>query len=334
MALNLEEIKKILIIGSDDIGYNLLLTPAIKKIKDIYKNSEIEILIGQKSLDFVIENPWFSKYFVYKKTNYFCLLNILRKQKYDLIIDFKNTLLPFCLKSKYKLTFFTKGFLSEKIYVHESEKIMSFIEPFLGKGELKLFFPVSNKYRDKIKEIFNSIEIKNSDLIVVLNPGSEYIYKRWDKKKFAELGKKLIKAYDAKIIIVGLENDEKITKEVKELIGDSNVFDFGGKTSLREVFAIFELSDLVVTNESYYMYLACAADTDIVAIYGPGNPYRYGPIGEKKFVVHSKIDCFPCINSKKCKINFQCLKEIEVEDVFKYCALILDEKCQPRLFEI
>lgn len=329
------ELKKILIIGLSCIGDNLLLTPAIKKIKDTYKNAEFDIVVGPRAVEFAVENPWFSNYFIYdKKDGFFKIIKKLRQKRYDLVIDFRNSLIPFFLRSKYKLTFFRKEFLSEKFYTPESERIMSFIEPFFGKGEIKLYFPVGNNYREKIRKIFDSLGIKPSDIICVLNPGAKFHGKRWDEEKFALLGKELIRTYGVKIIITGSKDEVELTAKVKNLINESFVFDFGGKTNLKELSAIFERSFLLVTNDTGSMHLACAVGTPVVAIFGPSNPYRYGPVGVKNFVVHSDIDCFLCRKESKCRIGFKCIKEVKVEDVLKYCCIILDEKIKGQLFEI
>jgi len=329
------ELKKILIIGLSCLGDNLLLTPAIKKIRETYKKAEIDIIIGPRAIEFVIENPWFSNYIIYdKKTHLFKLIKKLREKRYDLTVDFRNSFIPFFVRSKYKLTFFKKEFFSEKFYTHESERILSFIEPFFGKGETKLYFPYPASYKEKIKEIFNDIGIKSSDIIVSLNPGAKFAGKRWDKGKFALLAKELMKIYGVKIIITGSKDEKKLTEELKEMIGEKGVFDFGGKTNLRELAAVYEFSDLVISNDTGSMHLACAVGAPVVAIFGPSNPYRYGPIGGKNFVVHSDIECFPCKKESKCKIDFECIKRIKVEDVLKYCCLILDEKEKGRLFEL
>lgn len=330
------ELKKILIIGLSCLRDNLLLTPAIKKIRDTFKNAEIDIVIGPRAVGFVIENPWFSNYFVYdKRKGFWRLIKKLRSTKYDLIVDFRNSFFPFFLKGKYKLTFFIKEFFSEKFYTHESERIMKFLEPFFGKEEeIRLYFPVGNNYREKIKEEFLSLGIKPSDILVCINPGAKFEGKRWDKEKFGEVGKEIIRLYDAKIIITGSKEESQLTSEVKKIIGKENVFDFGGKTNIKELAAIFEQSDLLITNDTSSMHLACAVGTPVVAIFGSSNPYRYGPIGVKSFVVHSNLDCFPCVVESKCKIGFKCIKEVKVEDVIKRCCLILDEKVPPSLFEI
>jgi lipopolysaccharide heptosyltransferase II len=329
------ELNKILIIGLSCVGDNLLLTPAIKKIRETYKKAEIDIVIGPRAVEFAIENPWFSNYIVYdKKKSFLKFIKKLREKRYDLTVDFRNSFIPFFIRSKYKLTFFKKEFFSEKFYTHESERIMSFIEPFFGKGENKLYFPYSANYKEKIKELFDKIGIKLSDIIVVLNPGGKFEGKRWEKEKYVLLVKELIKIYRTKIIITGSKDEKKLTQEIKEMIDRKEIFDFGGKTNLRELAAIYQLSDLVISNDTGSMHLACAVGAPVVAIFGPSNPYRYGPLSEKSFVVHSNIDCFPCKKESRCRINFECMKRISVEDVLKYCCLILDEKEKGRVFEL
>jgi len=283
----------------------------------------------------VAENPWFSNYFIFSgKKDLWVLVKKLRRKKYDLIIDFKKSLLPFFLKGKFKITFFIKEFLSEKFYIHESERIMNFLEPFFGKGEFRLYFSIGNNYRERIKDFFNSIGIKSSDLIVVLSPGAKFPGRRWPKENFIQVGKELIRTYPVKIIITGFEYEIEITKEIKELIEEKGVFDITGKMNIKEIAAIFEYSDLVITNHNGLMHLACAVGANVVAIFGSGNPYRYGPIGNKSYIVHSEEDCFPCQRELKCKFGYKCIKNIKVSDVLKYCYFILDEKQYPRLFEI
>lgn len=330
------EIKKILIIGLSCLGDNLLLTPSLKLIKDTFKKADIEIVVGPRAIEFAKENPLFSTYHIYdKRKGILRLVRNLRKKKYDLIIDFRNSLLPFFLRSKFKLTFFLKEFFSDKMFTHESERILKFIEPFFGKIEkIHLYFPVKNSSREKITELFKKWNIKASDIIVVLNPGGNFIPKRWDKKNFISLGKALIKEYEAKIFVVGGEKEKNLTREIKEGIGDERVIDLGGKTTISELAALLEKSDLMVTNDTGPMHLASAVDCPVVAIFGPSNPYRYGPIGVKNYVVHADIDCFPCRVEGKCKIGFECMKRVTVEDVLKAARLILDEKQQQYLFNL
>ncbi len=81
------------------------------------------------------------------------------------------------------------------------------------------------------------------------------------------------------------------------------------------------------------MYISSAVESPLVAIFGPGNPYRYGLLRGKNFVIHSNLNCFPCDVNKKCKNNYLCLKKISPEQILKSSFLLIDEKNQPFLFE-
>jgi len=330
------KLRRILIIGLSCLGDNLLLTPSIKKIKDAFPDASFDVIIGPRSVDFAIDNPWFSQYFVYnKKKGLLKLIMKVRKNRYDLIVDFRNSLIPYFLRGKYKLTFFLKEFFSDKTFTHEAERTLSFIEPFFGREKnIQLYFPLNKVYKEKGEEILLKYGIKRSDNIVALCPGANFEGKRWDKNKFAQLGKELFRYYDIKIIAVGSKNEILLANEVIQKIDNKNAFNLAGQTNIRELAAILEMSSLLITNDTGTMHLASAVGCPIVAIFGPGNPYRYGPIGVKNQVVHSGMDCFPCKVESKCKIDFECLKRINVEHVLKSAMLILDEKQHRFLFEI
>ncbi len=59
--------RKILIIGLSSIGDNLLISPAIRLIKDRCGNASIDIVVGPRAIAFVEGNPTFSKYYVWDK---------------------------------------------------------------------------------------------------------------------------------------------------------------------------------------------------------------------------------------------------------------------------
>jgi len=186
-----------------------------------------------------------------------------------------------------------------------------------------------------MSERLKSLGIKNSDIRIVLNPGAGREERHWDKEKFAEVAKELFNTYgDLKIFITGVESEKQLCEGIKNGINSNSVYNLAGKTSLKELAALLEGMDLVITNDSITMHMASAVNCPIVAIFGPTNPYRYGPIGTKNFVVHSDIDCFPCKNSKRCRRNYLCLKQVTTQQVIKPAMLILDEKEQPLLFDL
>ena len=331
------EIRKILVIGADGLPDNLLLTPAFKKIKDSFQNSSMDIIVGRESTDFVLENALFSESFIYDRSrNILKLVRKVRHKRYDLIIAFRDPFLPYLLRGKYRISFFWRNLFSEKIFTHESERVLDFLNPFFCKNEEKtnFYFPFSKRDREHVEEKLRSAGIRNSDTIVVVNPGFVKARKRLDSNIYAAVIDELIRIYDAHIIFIGTEEDKEIARMIIDLPGNANVHDFTGKLNIRQLTSLMEKSDLLITQDTVSMYLACSVQCSIAAVFGPGNPYRYGPLGTKNLVVHSNLDCFPCNVNVRCKKNYMCLEKITSEQIAKAAMLLLDEKEQPFLFEL
>ncbi|HOL68146.1 MAG TPA: glycosyltransferase family 9 protein, partial [bacterium] len=331
-------VKKILLIGTSCLGDNLLLTPAMKILRDAFKKAEIELVVGPAAREFAHGHPWFSRYYLLRKNSpreWFHSLSHLRKTRYDLVVDFRNSLLPFLLRARYRMTFFWAEFHSDKIFTHESERTVQLLKPFFNLPEkITLHFPVNPSEGEAAEKLLKSLEIKKSDVFVCLNPGASFPGKRWPLEKFAQTGRQLIEEYEARIGIIGGAAEKTLAAELALAIGQQKVVNLAGTTSVRELAALLERCDLLVTNDTGPMHLAVAVGCPVVAIYGPGNPYRYGPIGPKNQVVHGQVSCFPCQRPVRCRRDFTCIKTVEVEQVMKACRLVLDEGKQLYLFDL
>ena len=328
-----EEAKKILIIGASCLGDMLLLTPAIRAIKEKYPGANLTILVGPRAREAVENNPWFSEIVIWdKKSPVFVKLNLikeLKKKHFDLVVDFRNTLLPFFIGAKEKITFFRKELFGRKNKINEAERrlrMMPFSFPI--PEDKSLFFPVSEKNLVSIQGILKNHGIEPEEKTVILNPGANWEAKRWKKESFAEVGDKLAKEYKARIIIIGGKKEENLAEDVKNLMKEEAV-NLAGKTRLGELAALLEKSSLLITNDTGPMHLASAVKCPVVAIYGPGNWLRYGPYENRCRIVRSNLPCSPC-NVIKCKRNFLCMRLIKTSDVLQAAEELLRD-CHVRL---
>jgi len=331
------DVKKILIIGGNNLPDNLLLTPAVKRIKESFPNADMDIIVGHESSDFIFENSLFSQHMIYNKViNLLGLIKKARQKRYDLIVAFRSFYIPFFLRGKFKLSFFWQDLFSEKIFTHESERMLSFLKPFIGmpEGKTNFYFPVSKKNRETVEEYLKSAGIKNSDTLIVVSPGFISSSKRFSNVMYARVIKELIKIYDAKVILTGTTRDKDIVQDIIAMVNNNSVFDFTGTLRLKELTALLEKTDLLITQDLTSIYLACSVQCPIIAVFGPGNSYRYGPLGTKNLVVHSNLDCFPCNINGRCKKNYVCLDKVTPEQITKSAMLLLDEKEQPFLFDL
>ncbi|MCM8765205.1 MAG: glycosyltransferase family 9 protein [Candidatus Omnitrophica bacterium] len=319
----------ILIIGLSSIGDNLLISPSIRLIKDCCEGSSIDFVVGPRAAAFAEKNPLFSNTYIWdKKTGVKTLIRMLGNRKYDLIVDFRNSLIPFFLNAEYRLTFFLRELFSRRVSVHEAERAVKFIEPYFGKMEtVELYFPLYHAEIDEHKKAFERTGISlDSDNFIVLNPGAAFEKKRWDKDRFAEVARTIILKYGVKVVIVGSKNEIDLAREITAKIHDERVFNLVGKINLRQLACLLSESMLLITNDTGTMHLASAMKCPVIAIFGPGNPLRYGPIGTKSIVLHTGRNCFPCRLEARCDKKFVCMNDITVQDVISAVEKLLSPR--------
>ena len=150
---------------------------------------------------------------------------------------------------------------------------------------------------------------------IVFIPGAAYgPAKCWPAEKFASLAKK-IKEKD--ILILGSIKDRPIAKKIIGLTPNiSHIFDLTGLTSLSSAMAIIKDSSIVITNDSGLMHVTAALDCPQIAIFGPTNPKRTSPYGDKTEIIYHPVPCSPC-KHRVCPKDHACMKVITVEEVYE-----------------
>ena len=137
-----------------------------------------------------------------------------------------------------------------------------------------------------------------------------------------------------------MEKAKKILSMVR--ISKSSFIDLCGKTNIKQLAAISEVSDLFFGVDSAPMHIAAAVGTPVVALFGPSGAFHWGPwdnessklrvkslefktpypekSGIQTFGIHTVIQqdwkCVPC-GKDGCdgsKIS-RCLEEIKTEEV-------------------
>ncbi len=129
-----------------------------------------------------------------------------------------------------------------------------------------------------------------SQLQIGLIPGSENNpEKRWPIAHW----RALIEALPtAQFILFGTANDRAITDAVAAGFG-ARVENLAGRTTLPEYCDRLRACQLIVTNDTGGMHLANALGVPLVAVFGPTNPVRTGPVFAAPFKILQPVDCPP-----------------------------------------
>ncbi len=342
-----KKIKKILIIRLDHLGDVVLTIPSINLLRKNYELAQIDLLVGPWCKEiarqikvinnlFIYTAPWFDrrknrifKFFEYL-WEYVKLLKRIRKNKYDLVIDFRgdirNALLIAYLGGiKYRIGNDRRGgeylltHCLPDVYKHEVDFNLGLLSLIGIEGKNPDFtIEIPEEVKKSIKKILKQKKIKKNDLVVGIHPGANWSFRRWPKECFAELANKLIEQKKAKIVIIGGKKEKSLADQVIKMINKKeNVVNMIGKTDLIELMALLENLDFLVGNDSGPIHLAKIVKTPVVALLGPGDSIRFCPYGQENKIIYKKMSCSPCSQSKCIFSSPRCMKAIKVSEVLE-----------------
>lgn len=173
---------------------------------------------------------------------------------------------------------------------------------------------------EKLKGINNQISEKNK--IIILNPGiSESLpLRKWPIENYIELAKRLLADQGVFIVIIGVKPNFCEEKTISQEISNPRFINLIGKTTMRELINLFNISNLLISHDSGAIHLASLIDINMIILFGPETPPLYAPLSSNKTVLYSNLACSPCITAYNhrrsiCRDN-KCLKMIAVEEVY------------------
>jgi len=190
-----------------------------------------------------------------------------------------------------------------------------------------LILPRYGSDPEHLKSMRNKLEaagITNGENqpLILINPNSSDIFplRRWPLDYFAELCQKLLtEVPSCRLVITGVASERADARYILERAQNSRCIDFTGKTSFRELLALYSIASLMVTNDSGPAHFAALLRLPTIVLFGPETPRLYAPIGTAHRDLYADFACSPCVsvyNGKKspCTDN-RCLKAISAEQV-------------------
>lgn len=342
----LKDVKKVLILRTDHIGEVLLSTVVVDVIKKHYPKAHVtfvtsslakSIVESKKGIDEILifetldeRNLWPRMFGWFRQIAFkgYDLAILLNANKFLHLVVFLagiKTRIGFDRKWPFLLTHKVADTKAEGSK-HEVDYNLEVLEAIgIKESGIKPLLKVSEFEEKNIKEILveKSVDLKKK--IILVQPGSSFVQKRWPKEYFIELIEKLLSVYDVNIILSGNIKELELCASIAERFHRS-VLNFAGKLSLKQLIALISIGDLVVANDSGPMHISAALDRPTIAIFGRGTkgtgPKRWGPVGSNSIVFHKPMECSDCYN-ENCPYDFKCLKAIKPKEILD---TIVDKK--------
>tara|TARA_B100000989_G_scaffold54793_1_gene36806 strand:- start:339 stop:1262 length:924 start_codon:yes stop_codon:yes gene_type:complete len=261
-----KNINKILVIKHGSLGDIVFALEAMFSIRNHFKKSNIFILTENKFQKFFEKSNYFDGIILDNRSgvlNSLKVLNILIKNKFNLVIDLQNSkrsnLYNFCLKhlsnslinshrsnANFKYVIKPKGTETPKIGLNNQINLIG----------VKL---IVDDY--KWLNIDTGITDFKNLVLIIPSTSNSGKYKQWPEINFINLCKRLEKD-GKKICVVGSKNDKKITKNIVN--NCKSALDFTEKSPPEIIFSIAKNCQLVVTNDTGPGHIAALSKNKVL----------------------------------------------------------------------
>jgi ADP-heptose:LPS heptosyltransferase len=331
-ALDLQKVRRVLLISNTALGDTLFSTPALRALKEKFPTWELEVLAHRVFGALLAPNPHVARIFTYPGRNrrLVTLARDLGRRAYDLVIilhgnDPEATLLAHLTGSPFIIgsagsplsLAYSAAVAPTGPYEHAIERRLNFVR-LLGadtadKG-MELFLPPGETERAAtiLQEHFGQIP----PLLIALHPTGSDPYKWWPAASFIELGNFLYDSYQAPFLIISGAGDREPAAAIAARLSGPTLVT-GGRYGLLTVAALLSRGRLFIANDSGPLHMGLALGVPTVGLFGADDPRRVGPYGvEWGVALHKRqevCDLEPC-RLKKCPRNV-CMEAIGVAAV-------------------
>ncbi len=115
-------------------------------------------------------------------------------------------------------------------------------------------------------------------------------------------------------ILIGGPEDAPLGAAVRRELDGLEARDLTGRTSLRDLVAIFGACAVAFGPDCGPMHIAAAVGCPVVSLWGSTAPERSAPWGYAHLAMRGEIPCHPCY-LRDCPIGRECMRRIAPEDV-------------------
>jgi len=328
--------ERILIVNVNWLGDVLLSTPAIRAIRESFPDAYIGCMVTPSVKEILEDNPDLDEVIIFDEEKEhkgifgkIRFIQQLKRKNFSEVFllhrSFTRTFLCYLAGIKERIGYYTRkrGFLLTKKVLQPKKDSMhrtDFYSSILKAEGIKVrerdyVFVIRDRDREYINALLREEGLKEEPLIVI-NPGGNWKPKRWPEEHFAELSDRLIKEFKVRVVITGSKGDKDLEEEIKNLMEEKPIC-LCGKTSLKQLGALFERTSVVITADTSAMHIASAVGVNLVCLFGPTSPSITGPIGRGIYrILQKDVGCkIPCYEVD-CKDN-RCMKEITVDEVLR-----------------
>jgi len=320
---------KILIVRFSSIGDIVLTTPIIRCVSEQLPDTEIHFITKKSFQSILQNNPRIAKLFCIENS-IDEVLDDLKKENYDVIIDLHKNIRTLLLKRK----------LGVKNYSFPKLNFQKWLLVNFKRNKMPKQHVVA-RYFEAVKEIGVKPDLKNCEYFLAekdqvnvfsalgIEPksylavaiGAQFATKVLPIEKMIEI----LNLIDLPMVLLGGPTDVEKANQLMEKLGKSKrIVNAVNGFSLNQSASIVSQAKMILTHDTGLMHIASCFDIPTVSVWGNTVPalgmYPYFPTNPSQFSVHEvqNLSCRPCskIGHQACpKKHFNCMTLQSSEEI-------------------
>ena len=328
--------KRILIFNVNWLGDVLFSSATIRNIRRNYPDSYIACVIPSRCYPILKGNPHLDEVIIFDEHDRhkgmlekLSFISLLKKKEFDTVFllhrSFSRALICRLAGIKQRIGHYTKKrafLLTKKIFPPKKDSLhrIDYYLDVIEKAGLRiedryLDFTFTPEDEKQVSNFFKKNLLIPDDFVVAINPGGNWMPKRWPLDYWALLADKLISETKAKVIITGSVSDLLLASQIKDAMREAPLIACG-VFNLKQLGALAAKVELFITADTGPLHIANAVGAKkIIAIFGPTAQSVTGPYPSTNVVLLQKdIGCrIPCYKVN-CPDN-RCMRLITPDDV-------------------
>ena len=160
--------------------------------------------------------------------------------------------------------------------------------------------------------------------LILLNANASDLIplRRWNEENYVVLARQLLEQFpEVHIAFTGAQAEATRAQTLVESVGSPRCFSLAGRTTLRQLMALYGLADVLVTNDSGPAHFAALTPIQTVTLFGPETPLLFSALTPRNTALWAGLACSPCVsalnNRQSACTNNMCMQRITTDQVFQ-----------------
>lgn len=356
-----ESIHRILAVKLDHVGDVLLAMPAVRRLRELFPEAEITLLVGPHARQLVAREPAVDRVLQYE---YFYASSsrphkqltdddrrdvraLLAGAAFDLAIDLRREIdtreIIRLSGARWTVGFANPGEVEWLSVALPCEGVVALQKArrHMAQDSLRLVDMVAQVMAEpaSVQTPASSAQIAALDallaeilpveprLLIGLHPGSGRPIKCWPASSFGRLAGLLAERLGATVVVFGGRDEIDLANEVlRHAPAGAPVASLAGRLDLAELSTALGRCDLFVGNDSGPTHLAAAVGIPTLGVYaGTVDPSQWAPLGPNAAALQRGMLCAPCYlgHPRECPIGVACMRQLHPEQAFEAAIRLL-----------